>query len=311
MTTILLVEDAPDLTEVIARELERLGWRVLRAPDGQSGLALHGREHPDLVVLDWMLPGMEGLDVLRQIRQESVTPVLMLTARGDELDRVVGLEVGADDYLTKPFSMRELIARIRALLRRDELLRRTLAADLGGGDEPLSYGSLSLDPQARLVRLSGQPLDVTPNEFGLLQLLMRRRVTVLAHPVAAPVWALADAVRLEQVLRNLIANAVRHTPPGGVVLLAAEGHAEGATVAVRDTGEGMAAADLQRVFERFYRSDSARTREPGGAGLGLALVKELVEAMGGSVTVMSAPGEGSTFTVRLPAACCDNPATLR
>ncbi len=110
MTTILLVEDAFELAEVIHRELQGFGYDVVHAGDGLSALQLHARHDPDLIILDWMLPGLDGLEVLRQIRQTSPVPILMLTARGEEADRVIGLEVGADDYLTKPFSMRELVA---------------------------------------------------------------------------------------------------------------------------------------------------------------------------------------------------------
>ncbi len=173
MTTILLVEDARDLARVIRRELEAAGYQVLHAADGRTALALHERERPDLIVLDWMLPQLDGLEVLRELRRSSGTPVLMLTARSEEVDRVIGLELGADDYLTKPFSMRELIARVRALLRRAELLRQALAADREGARTPVSYGPLYLDPEQHEVTLDGQPLDLTPNEFRLLHLLLR------------------------------------------------------------------------------------------------------------------------------------------
>jgi DNA-binding response OmpR family regulator len=173
MTTILLVEDTRDLAEVIDRELTTAGYHVLRANDGRTAVDIHTRERPDLLVLDWMLPQMDGLEVLRHIRQTAPTPVLMLTARSEEVDRVIGLEVGADDYLTKPFGMRELIARIRALLRRDELIRQTLQADQGGEQAVVAYAGLSLDPQRHAATLHGQPLDLTPNEFALLHLLMR------------------------------------------------------------------------------------------------------------------------------------------
>lgn len=174
MATILLVEDTRDLAQVVTRELEAAGYRVVAAGDGVTAVALHDREQPDLVILDWMLPQMDGLDVLRRIRQSAPTPVLMLTARSEETDRVVGLEVGADDYLTKPFSMRELVARVRAMLRRVELLRETLRADrAGAGDEVLARGVLRLDPQAHLAELDGAPLDLSPTEFGLLHLLLR------------------------------------------------------------------------------------------------------------------------------------------
>ena len=172
MTTILLVEDARDLAQVIARELEAAGYRVLRAADGRAALEIHARERPDLIVLDWMLPGLDGLDVLRELRRSAATPVLMLTARAEETDRVIGLELGADDYLPKPFGMRELIARVRALLRRDELLRQTLAADRDAA-APVAYGPLRLDPERHQATLDGAPLDLTPNEFALLGLFLR------------------------------------------------------------------------------------------------------------------------------------------
>jgi DNA-binding response OmpR family regulator len=173
MATVLLVEDTRDLAEVIDRELTAAGYHVLRASDGRMAVDIHARERPDVVILDWMLPQMDGLEVLRRMRQTAPTPVLMLTARSEEVDRVIGLEVGADDYLTKPFGMRELIARIRALLRRDELIRQTLQADQGGEQSLVSYAGLTLNPQRHAATLRGQPLDLTPNEFALLHLLMR------------------------------------------------------------------------------------------------------------------------------------------
>lgn len=172
-TTILLVEDERDLAQVIARELEANGYRVIRARDGQTALDLFNADRPDLILLDWMLPKVDGLGVLRQVRQSSPIPVLMLTARGEEVDRVIGLELGADDYLPKPFGMRELIARIRALLRRAELLRSTLAADRSPDQEPMSYGPLALDPGSHRAVLEGHELDLTRIEFGLLVLLLR------------------------------------------------------------------------------------------------------------------------------------------
>src|SRR5262245_22939493 len=173
MATVLLVEDAADLAQVIVRELEAAGYRALHTANGLAALELHAREHPDLVILDWMLPGLDGLEVLRRLRQSAATPVLMLTARGEETDRVVGLEVGADDYLTKPFGMRELIARVRALLRRAELVAQTLNADRAAGGEALTRGALRLDPAAHLATLDGASVDLTPTEFALLNLLLR------------------------------------------------------------------------------------------------------------------------------------------
>ena len=174
MATVLLVEDADDLAKVVARELAANGHRVVRAPDGRSALELHERDRPDLVILDWMLPELDGLAVLRELRRSGATPVLMLTARSEEVDRVVGLEMGADDYLTKPFSVRELLARVHALLRREERLRAAIAADRAGGAEaPLDHGPIHLDIVRHEASVEGATVDLSPQEFELLGLLMR------------------------------------------------------------------------------------------------------------------------------------------
>src|SRR5581483_5087384 len=175
MTDVLLVEDEPELRRLVLRELEAAGYRVRYAADGPTAVRLFAADPPDLVVLDWMLPGLDGLEVLRRLRQTSPVPVLMLTARAEEVDRVVGLEVGADDYLTKPFSMRELIARVRALLRRHARLAEMLAADRGEARDMLERGALTLDPAARVARIDGAPLELTRTEFGLLHLLLRNQ----------------------------------------------------------------------------------------------------------------------------------------
>ena len=173
MARILLVEDAQDLAQVITRELEAEGYGVVQASDGAAALEQFDRHQPDLLILDWMLPGLDGLEVLRRIRQTSAVPVLMLTARGEEMDRVIGLEVGADDYLTKPFSMRELIARVRALLRRISHVQQILAEDQRKDTTALRYAGLCLDPEAYQASLDEIPLDLTRTEFELLHFLLR------------------------------------------------------------------------------------------------------------------------------------------
>jgi DNA-binding response OmpR family regulator len=173
MATILLIEDEPDLARVLLRELEAAGYQVFHAADGWTALDLHGSRRPDLVILDWMLPGLDGLEVLRRIRRTSAVPVLMLTAKGEEIDRVMGLEVGADDYLSKPFSMRELMARVRALLRRIEHLQQILAEDRRKDPTVLTYAGLILEPEAYHATLAGTPLELTRTEFDLLHFLLR------------------------------------------------------------------------------------------------------------------------------------------
>lgn len=171
--TILLVEDTIGLAQVIIRELTANGYRMLHASDGLEALHLHEREQPVLVILDWMLPKLDGLEVLRRLRHAAPTPVLMLTALSEEMDRVIGLELGADDYITKPFSMRELVARVRAMLRRVEMVQQIVRADRSKSDGLLVYGALHLDPAAHTVELERMPLDLSPTEFALLQLLLR------------------------------------------------------------------------------------------------------------------------------------------
>jgi DNA-binding response OmpR family regulator len=173
MTTILLIEDARDLARVIRRELEGAGYRVILAADGAVGLQKFRSHAPDLVILDWMLPKVDGLAVLREIRADSPVPVLMLTARKEEADRVIGLEVGADDYLTKPFSMRELLARVRALLRRLQHVEEILEGDRAQHAAVLHHGPLHLDPEGYRATLDGTPLELSRTEFDLLHLLLR------------------------------------------------------------------------------------------------------------------------------------------
>jgi two-component system, OmpR family, response regulator CpxR len=168
MDRVLIVDDDVELCELVGEYLTPEGFQVEAANDGPHGLerALAG-EHT-IVVLDIMLPGMSGLDVLRKLRARSRVPVLILTARGDDVDRIVGLEIGADDYLAKPFNPRELLARIRAILR------RTQAAPSGApASEKVTVADVELDPAARVVRRAGEPVELTSVEFSLLEMLLR------------------------------------------------------------------------------------------------------------------------------------------
>jgi DNA-binding response OmpR family regulator len=173
MDTILVVEDEEELARVVVRELQGAGYRAVHAADGEAALAVLDEAQPDLVILDWMLPGIDGLEVLCRVRRSCSVPVLMLTARGAEIDRVVGLEVGADDYVTKPFGMRELLARVRALLRRASQVHQVLAEDRRPGTAHLRYAGLELDPEGYRATLDGAPLDLTRTEFELLHFLLR------------------------------------------------------------------------------------------------------------------------------------------
>ena len=171
--TILVIDDEPRIAEICRDYLSAAGVEVLTAGAGRQGLALARKAKPDLVVLDLMLPELDGLDVCRELRRESAVPIVMLTARVEESDKLVGLELGADDYLTKPFSMRELIARVRAMLRRVEQIQQMLSADRANAETAIQRGALRLDPQAHLAILDGEPLDLSRTEFDLLHLLLR------------------------------------------------------------------------------------------------------------------------------------------
>ncbi len=170
MARILVVEDEVDLCNVVRTHLEAEGHMVYQAFDGPSALALVEQQRPELLILDLMLPGLDGVAVCRRVRARHLMPILMLTARSEEADRVLGLEVGADDYVVKPFSMRELMARVRALLRRIEMDSQTTRDELSQTPEPVAHGPLRVDPAARTATLDGAELELTPKEFDLLQL---------------------------------------------------------------------------------------------------------------------------------------------
>lgn len=162
--TILVVDDEPEITDVVRKYLDRDGYNVVSAADGRAALAAFNREKPNLVILDLMLPEVDGWEVARQIRAAGGTPIIMLTARGEEADRLLGLGLGADDYITKPFSPREVVARVRAVLRR------------AGGEPPsevLTVGDLEIDQGRMEVRRGGTVVALTPTEFKLLAALAR------------------------------------------------------------------------------------------------------------------------------------------
>jgi DNA-binding response OmpR family regulator len=184
--TILVVDDEPTIREVVVRYLRREGYETLEAGDGDHARQLVERHSPALVVLDLMLPGTDGLSLCRWIRSRSSLPVIMVTARGEETDRIVGLELGADDYVTKPFSPRELVARVRTVLRR--------ASVDSPGDEQISVGELEIDAAAREVRKDGERLRLTAKEFDLLWFLARHPGRVFSREqLMSRVWGYAAA----------------------------------------------------------------------------------------------------------------------
>ena len=176
--SVLVVEDEENLREALSYNLQRTGYTVLTAADGETGVEMARRDGPDLIILDLMLPGLDGMDACRIIRGQSDVPILMLTAKTEETDKVVGLELGADDYVSKPFSMRELMARVGALLR------RAGSSSAPGGSTPagrLSSGDLEVDVSGHIATLAGETIELTPREFDLLALFLTNRGRALSR----------------------------------------------------------------------------------------------------------------------------------
>jgi DNA-binding response OmpR family regulator len=187
---VLVVEDEATLRETLEYNLARQGYQVHTAADGYTALELARQHRPDVIVLDVMLPGLDGFEVCRILRKEMNVPILMLTARTDEVDKIVGLEMGADDYMTKPFSMRELTARVKAQLRRVRLIREEMAAPAENENtEQFVFRDLVIDLSRREARLQGTPLHLKPKEFELLIFLARNRGIALSRDlILERVW---------------------------------------------------------------------------------------------------------------------------
>ncbi|MEX0743163.1 MAG: response regulator transcription factor [Actinomycetota bacterium] len=185
--TVLVVDDEETIAEAVRARLESEGYRVLVAGDGGQAIETAARERPDLVVLDLMLPGMDGLEVCKELQRERWVPVLMLTARTEEADKVAGFAVGADDYLTKPFSLRELVVRVRAILRRVERIGQASST------EPLQLGGMSIDPTRRRVAVDRSDVPLTPLEFEILLTLAREPGVVFTREqLMERVWGYRD-----------------------------------------------------------------------------------------------------------------------
>jgi len=189
VATILVVEDEPSIREVVSLYLRRAGYQVTVVSDGLAALEILSSQVPDLVVLDLMLPKVDGLEITRWLRERGDTPIIMLTARREEQDRIAGLEMGADDYVVKPFSPQELVSRVRAVLR------RTKSSVPGSSERPLIYGTLKIDPQTRLVEVGDQERQLTAKEFDLLWTMARHpRQVFTRDQLLDLVWGLSEYI---------------------------------------------------------------------------------------------------------------------
>jgi two-component system, OmpR family, response regulator RegX3 len=208
MPRILVVEDEPALVDALEYGLSAEGFDVVSAADGAASLQVFERERPDLILLDVMLPGLSGTEVCKRIRASSAVPIIMLTARDTEIEKVVGLELGADDYVTKPFSMRELTARVRAVLRRRG------EWDLPEVGAPLEVGPVRVDPERYEVSVRGTPVELPPKEFALLELLVRNAGRVLTRDVLIDrIWGadyVGDTKTLDVHIKRLRSRIEEH-----------------------------------------------------------------------------------------------------
>ncbi|MFQ5709059.1 MAG: response regulator transcription factor [bacterium] len=176
MKQILLIEDEPGISQMISVQLQLFGLEVHAVPDAQSALSLDKLQSVDVIILDWMLPDEDGPEIIPKIRQKTRAPILMLTARSEIVDKLVGFKAGADDYLTKPFDMMELVARIKALMRRSELATGATASAA-----PIVYGEISLDLETRRVEVRGEEIELTPTEFKILEIMIQQPGAVFSR----------------------------------------------------------------------------------------------------------------------------------
>jgi DNA-binding response OmpR family regulator len=189
MTRIVVVEDEPNISEVVSLYLKRAGYAVASFADGVAAFNALKDKLPDLIILDVMLPGMDGFTLTRQLRDRSDVPIILLTSRRDETDRIAGLELGADDYVVKPFSPQELVSRVRAVLRRSGSLQET------GNENVLIFGDMAIDPQLRLVTIKDQEISLTAKEFDLLHQMARHpRQVFTREQLLEGVWGMSDYI---------------------------------------------------------------------------------------------------------------------
>jgi len=223
---VLAVEDDLTLLELLAYSLKKEGHHVLTATDGAEAIEVARAEKPDLIILDLMLPGVDGLEVCRILRKETAAPIVMLTAKTAEIDKIVGLELGADDYVTKPFSMRELMARVKAALRRTKMMRQEDLPSADAGPAPIRIGELEVDFAQHRVLLAGSAVELSPKEFDLLAFLVKHRHQVFSRDhLLEHVWGYeyAGDTRTVDVHIRWLRQKIEDDPPRPQRLLTVRG----------------------------------------------------------------------------------------
>ena len=306
MATILVVDDEARIRDVVQYALEREGFRVVLAADGGEALERLDQTEVDLVILDVLMPDLDGLSVCRTIRQRSSLPIIFLSSRSEEVDRILGLELGGDDYVTKPFSPRELATRVKAVLR------RTAARERADGDEARQrfLANILADAQrldrlvTRLLELSRVEADPAPMEVLDYQALVREAaqgarddVPVVLDYRASHRRLRGRGAHLTSVLGNLIDNAQQHAEADTEVAIRVVDGPEGCIrTSVHNVGPPIREAKLERIWDRFFTTRA----DQGGTGLGLPIVDAVVRAHGGTVAVRSTAEDGTHFSVELP-----------
>lgn len=337
---VLVVDDEKEIADLVTVYLENENYTVYRFYTAEDALECIRQEELDLAILDVMLPGVNGFSICQKIREKYIYPVIMLTAKDAEIDKITGLTLGADDYITKPFRPLEMVARVKAQLRR---YKKYNPASNPEEETMLFHSGLVLNVTTHECMLNEKKLELTPTEFEILRILCQRKGRVVSseelfvlsrelealekeqidlsymllqmtdefYPMLSAngnkvdlqvdenLRICGDPEKLARVFQNILKNAIAYSFPETVITVRAERTEHGILLSFENEGKTIPKQKLESIFEKFYRLDDARTTEKGGAGLGLAIAKEIVQLHGGSIWAESADGK-TVFKVELP-----------
>ena len=265
MSKILIVEDDLSIQALLHDFIQEAGYSVVLAADGVEALAKYSEQSFDLILLDIMLPKIDGFGVCEVIRQKSDVPIIMLTALDDEENQLKGLDLQADDYITKPFSIPVLLRKIAAVLRR--------SAKQSDEPQTITYKDLTLDLEGYRVYARQESIDLTPREFEILRELIMHQGRI------------GDMQLLQKALDNLLGNAAAYSGVGNQVLIKLWKETETTTLTIENTGAHIPDEAISKLFEPFYRVDQSRNRQTGGTGLGLYIVKTILDLHGAKIEI--------------------------